>query len=295
MSQTFYTPEEVASLLKLSKYTIYEMIKRNEIKASRVGRRLRIDQKDLDTYLHQGEQKAVISHSVLEPIVFIGSHDPVMANFIEGLKPKITIFPSYVGSLEGLMALYYEKSDIAGCHLFDSETETYNIPYIKRLFPGEQLFTFTFMERTIGWGYKKDSGVDPSDWSLLKNHLSLANRQRGSGTRVVLDYYLRKHGINPNLVKGYKDECSTHDETASQVHLGKKDLGLLTEDTAKKWDLSFYPLKKEPYQWVMREEFVESAACQRLDDVFKDPLFMEDIQRLGINPFSLDSIQKIRG
>jgi molybdate-binding protein/DNA-binding transcriptional regulator YhcF (GntR family) len=196
---------------------------------------------------------------------FFGSHDMAvtwLANHIQEIGANATIQLNFTGSLGGLMALADGRADLAGCHLWDPETDSYNIPYIRKFFPGKRMLAVRLAERRIGLilpaGNPK--GIH-SLADLARPGVQFVNRQAGSGTRVWLDAVLAQQGIDVALIDGYEDEKTTHSEVARCVAEGQADAGLGLESAALAFKLDFHFLVTESYDLVT---FAERAQREPL-------------------------------
>jgi putative molybdopterin biosynthesis protein len=294
------TPEEAASLLKLSKYTVYEMVKRGELIATKVGRRVRIKRSDIDALLNNNkpETPIIIEDDMLNSsIIFMGSHDLAINFLVEEFAANYsgqTLIPAYVGSLNGLINLYYGKADLAGCHLFDEETEKYNLPYIKRLFTGENIKIINFAKRNIGWVVQKGNPKNIIKWSdLNRTDIKFINRQKGSGTRVLLDYQLKKLNNQSSTLNGYDIIENTHYAAASHVARGDADFTLATESAAWSLGLDFVKLTEETYDLVMKDEFLKSENGKKILSLLNSSLLKDKIQKLrGYNINNIGQISE---
>lgn len=295
MEQDLLKPEEVASILKISKYTVYEMVKRGDLEAIRIGRKMRFDPATIEKFKHGYEQVQQIQPTALrseffgsmkgQPILFLGSHDlaiEVLATEIRDAIPNLQFFTAFTGSMDGLLNLYFGKCDIAGCHLFDEETGQYNIPFAKRIFPGERIHIIHFVNRNIGWIVPKGNPKQLSGWhDLSRADLTLINRQKGAGTRILLDYYLRELNLTQSAVNGYDEIEQTHNGAASRVARGMADFALGTESAAKAFGLDFIFLKEEEYDFVMKSSFYESVHGQAFIQLLREPGIVSKITQLG--------------
>lgn len=270
MNKEYYTVDEVANLLKLSKYTIYEMIKRGDLTGVKVGRKIRIKQIDINHLMHeQTPIKQDTPFSPIKPVMFIGSHDLLLEQTLQAFNQctkQETCIPAFVGSMEGLLCLYYNRAEFAGCHLYDEPTDSYNLQTVKRLFPTEEMILFHFVTRNIGWIVPKGNPKKICEWSdLQRADLTFYNRQKGSGTRLLLDCYRKKMKQSAATIKGYEKEAATHFSAASAVAKGEADYTLGTESAANALGLDFILLKQEEYDFVMKQSFYNSEQWQRIE------------------------------
>jgi len=204
----------------------------------------------------------------LHVLRFVGSHDPAMsliaARYHE-VTSKFSLNLSFTGSLGGLIALAEKKADIAGCHLWDENTDTYNEPFISKLLPGQKVALLTLANRHVGLILPRGNPLGiTSLLDMTKAGLRFVNRQSGSGTRVWLDAQLRRSGIDPAGLTGYQDEKMTHSEVARAVSMGQADVGLGVETTALSFGLDFQRLTTERYDLVIPAERWELESVQAL-------------------------------
>jgi molybdate-binding protein/DNA-binding transcriptional regulator YhcF (GntR family) len=207
----------------------------------------------------QGEAQAFRSQetrvNTQNTIVIVGSHDLALDLLVSQFKretPGIDVEVSYAGSLGGLIALQVERADLAGIHLLDEETGQYNYPYVKHILPGREVAIVHLAYRIQGLMFassnpKQIRGLE----DLRRPDVTMVNRQKGSGTRVLLDLKLRQQGILPSAVKGYERELDTHLAVATAIARGEADIGLGIEAAARQCDIGFLPLFRERYDLVI--------------------------------------------
>ena len=218
-------------------------------------------------------------------ILCTGSHDPCISVLEDQLKaryPEMKIAPMNVGSLGALLSLQRGETHIGGTHLLDPDTGAYNVPDIKRTIPGLPLVLVHLVQREQGFlvpprNPRGISGVA----DLTKNKLIFVNRQAGSGTRVLLDFYLNKSGIDPCAIPGYEREEFTHMAVAAAVVSGLADVGLGVRSAANALGLDFIPLAQEQYDLLFSRSFFESDKGQRLLEVIRSHDFRRAVEALG--------------
>jgi putative molybdopterin biosynthesis protein len=218
-------------------------------------------------------------------IVCIGSHDntlDLLANSIKKNYPDYSLSSAHVGSMGGLMALKRGEAHCAGTHLLDDSGE-YNVPFIKRFFPGRKMVLVNLVYRQQGLLIKKENPKNISGFEdLLRDDVLFINRQPGSGTRLLLDKYLREKGISQSMVKGYGKHEYTHMAVASAVLTGLADTGLAIYSSAKALDLNFIPVADERYDIAIPYEFMETEMVHVLLQVIReDDEFRSMVQSLG--------------
>ncbi len=186
---------------------------------------------------------------------FAGSHDPALealwaqARQAHGDAPFAT---SYVGSLDGLLALLHGDVALAGTHILDEESGEYNLPILRRLFPRGQVCAVTLAEREQGLIVARGNPKGIRQLSdLAGRDLRFINRQPGSGTRTLLEQNLRMAGLAPDAITGYDRVASTHLGVASAVADGSADAGLGVLAAARGFGLDFVPVTTERYDLAL--------------------------------------------
>ncbi|MEA1939075.1 MAG: molybdopterin biosynthesis protein [Candidatus Caldatribacteriota bacterium] len=218
-------------------------------------------------------------------VIVTGSHDlilDVLKNELQENSSEFDIVSFNVGSLGGLMALKQNRTHLATSHLLDPESGEYNFPYIKKMLPQRELVVVNLTYREQGIMIKRGNpknikGVD----DLVKKDIKFINRQKGSGTRVLLDYLLKKKEINPSNIQGYFREEFTHLMVASTVTEEGVDAGLGILSAAKAFDLDFIPIARERYDIIMPKEYYSDWRIQRLFNIVDSKNFKKRVIELG--------------
>lgn len=236
----------------------------------------------LDRWRAVSSQPAETSPNALR---FIGSHDPAMALIAahyHEVTEGFTLQLSFTGSLGGLIALAEKKADLAGCHLWDENTDTYNEPFIRKLLPGQKVVMLTLAQRRVGLIVAPGNPQQVMSLAdLARAGIRFINRQQGSGTRVWLDAQLHRAGVSPSSINGYSDEKMTHSEVARAVSKGQADVGLGVETAALSFGLDFEFLTTERYDLVIPAEKWEMETVQALKAWLDSPQAKAAIHNLG--------------
>ena len=226
-------------------------------------------------------------------IVSIGSHDIVMDIINDEITKnsfgKMKLSSTHVGSFNGLLAIKKGESHISPIHLFDTENETYNIPYIKKYIEDE-VSIIKLVKRTQGLMVKKGNPLNIQGVEDLLN-IRYINRQKGSGTRILFDYLLNKNVIKKSEINGYEREESTHMSIAKAIQNDDADCGLGVYSVAKIFDLDFIPICEEEYDLLVKDEIIEGEYIKSLLETIKDKSFKEKIEKLG--GYKTENIGKI--
>jgi putative molybdopterin biosynthesis protein len=215
-------------------------------------------------------------------ILCIGSHDVIldlMAQFLAQHDRRFVA--ANVGSQGGLIALRRGEAHLAGSHLLDPQTGEYNVSYIRDYMPGIPVKVVAFVGRDQGLLVRRGNpkGIQ-SLADLSRADVKFVNRQRGAGTRVLLDYYLKMAGVSVDSIQGYNEEEYTHLGIAAAVASGRADCGLGIAAAAQALELDFLPLFQERYDLVIPKQHADDVLLAPLFDVLGDEEFREGVARL---------------
>ena len=208
-------------------------------------------------------------------LLLTGSHDPLVDYLADLLSQKdVELHSTHVGSMGGILALKKNECHAAPMHLLAEDGE-YNIPYLQKYLPGEDVVLICVTERQQGIVSKEGIGFDE-----LSSH-TFVNRQRGSGTRMLLDHLLGKKRIDHSRIQGYEREVTTHLAVALAVKSGEADAGMCVYSAAKALGLRFIPVASERYEIAIRREHLKDPRVSELCDTLVSPAFKEILDRLG--------------
>lgn len=212
----------------------------------------------------------------------IGSHDMTLDLLTQALSMhQRRLVSANAGSLGGLLALGRGEAHFAGSHLLNPETGEYNIDYINKYLKGTDVRLFDWVERIQGLIIRKGNPKNISSLEdLWRNDVVYINRQKGSGTRVLLDDAIRRSGKTCQGIKGYDREEYTHLGVAAAVSSGRADCGLGIQAAASALDLDFLPLFSEKYQLVIPKVYVDSDLLKPLMALMHDEQLKEQINAM---------------
>lgn len=222
---------------------------------------------------------------VRQTTVVIGSHDmalDILANHLRRRFPEASLSSANVGSLGGLSAIKRGECHLAGTHLLDEDTGDYNISYIQRLLGDRPVVLLNLVYRQQGLMVAKGNPLKIKGLEdLAREGMRFINRQRGAGTRILLDYRLKQLGINPDNIYGYNREEYTHMAVAAAVASGAADAGLGILAAANALDLDFVPVVEERYDLCIPGEYWDTPYIQRLLEVIATKEFRQQVEALG--------------
>ena len=218
-------------------------------------------------------------------LVSIGSHDLVMDiinNHIHMKDSTIDLSSAHTGSMGGIMALRKGECHLAPIHLLDEKTGVYNVPAIQKYLGAKDIMLVKGFGRIQGFMVQKGNPKNiKSIKDLSRDDISFVNRQKGSGTRVLLDYRLKEEAIDRNDVAGYDREMTTHMAVAAAVSSGTADTGLGVYSAAMTMNLDFIPLAEEEYDFAILKEEMDNRKMRMFLKVMKSKKVKDELNDLG--------------
>lgn len=319
MNEKLLTAKEAAEILKVRKNTVYDMIKRGDLKASKLGKQLRIRQADLDFYIQYGSQANVskkgnieqknniekveferntqnsTEKKVMENLDFgqtgmcdqiiICGQDMILDLLANRLNQCVeeNVFRSYKGSYNGLYAMYQGEVNVATAHLWHGKTNSYNIPYISSMLPGTDVVVLHLLKRKQGFYVKKGNpkGIHSFE-DLRRPDITIVNREPGSGVRVLIDEKLRQSGISTQEVNGYDRVVNSHLEAAAAVNRGEADVAVGSEKHSLSVPgIDFLFIQDESYDMVIRKEDFDRKPYQKMIEIIRSEEYQKEVEGLG--------------
>lgn len=217
----------------------------------------------------------------------------ILSSYLQKHTSQIQAVRSYAGSYNGLFALYHNEVQLVTVHLYDGETGEYNIPYVKRMVPGIPTVIVHLATRQQGFYVAKGNPKGIRSWEDLKRKdITMINRERGSGTRVLLDEKLKVLGIPGYQIEGYNLESTSHLTIASTVARGGADVGLGNEKAALQVSgVDFIPLQTEQLDLVYKKEDMERPEFKAVLQILNSREFQLELE--GIGGYNISQIGSI--
>lgn len=305
------TALEVAELLKITKNTVYELVKRGELPGYKVGKKLRIDKADVESYInnqkvaksnnnqtivledgqHKEENIHVENLNNIKKLespndIIISGQDAILDILAENIREKtndVRVLRSNVGSYASLYDLYNDKISISSTHLWDGDTNEYNTAYVRKMLPGISCLLINLAYRNVGFYVAKGNPHKIKTWrDLTKKNISMINREKGSGIRILLDEKLRLNNIDREKINGYNIEKQSHSAVARSIARGEGDVGIGNEKVASQIsEIDFIPLQEERYDLVIRESDLKYPIYKLILKVVESEDFKKEIESLG--------------
>ncbi|MBD3765245.1 MAG: helix-turn-helix transcriptional regulator [Rhodobacterales bacterium] len=293
------TVEDVAALLNVSKSGVYALIKDQRIGFYKVGRKIRFTEAQVRDYMGRSEHKARDP----EPAVALDARrrvdlganrqdsgfvicgqDLILDILSNTLRLHgIAALRAYIGSYDALVSLYHDRVGAATAHLWDAATDDYNLPHVRALLPGIRCTIVNITYRTQGFYVARGNPRGIVAWrDLGRDDIRLINREKGAGSRVLLDENLKLLGLYGSAIPGYDNENQSHLALASAVGRGDADVAVGTEKIARQVDnVDFVPMKRERYDLVVKTEHLERPEVRTLLEILRSEKFRNEFQTIG--------------
>jgi len=294
MPEEMMNTKEVANYLGIHEKQVYALIKTKRIPSTRVTGKWVFPRKLIEewiesnakTGLNQARQK---SRRIEGGLLASGSNDPILDMLHTSVKksyPEFYIFSANTGSTDGLKALNMGYTDIAWSHLFDPKTGEYNIPFLPQYLPNMKPVVVNLFRRELGFVVAPKNPFQIRGFDdLTQKGIRFVNRQKGSGTRVLLDQYLKRLQISPAKINGYGKEVYTHFEVGLSILSKEADVGMATIAVSKLLGLPFIPITQESFDMILDQSTFFEKGVQAFMEVLNSQEFRNRVERLGSYDF----------
>lgn len=287
------TARKVGEILNISKNTVYELIKKGELPSYKIGKRIRIDEIDIEEYKNKSRTKTKLAPAkVVLPVTntegdfIICGQDillDVLTRHLEQHYNGIQALRCCIGSYNGLVELYRGNINVATAHLWDSDTGVYNVPYVRRILPGVPCVIVNLVYRMQGFYVAKGNPKNITTWDdLTRTDILMINREKGCGVRVLIDEKLCKLHIPWQSINGYENEALSHLAVASAVARGDADVAVGNEKGALQvQNIQFIPLQKEKYDLIIKKDDINKPPFRAILEILNSKEFKEELRGIG--------------
>lgn len=237
--------------------------------------------------IEQGEAVEVVlvsgNKDIESSVIVTGSHDPIIDEINDLLKIKgypFSVSSSHVGSMGALNAVKMNQAHLGGIHLLDTETGRYNESYVEKYLDSDSAVLIKGIGRIQGLMVEKGNPKNIKSFDDIRG-LRYANRQLGSGTRILFDYLLKAHNIGKDEIDGYRNEEFTHTAVAAQIAGGNADCGLGIYSAAQMYGLDFIEITVEEYDLIVNKAFIDTPMYNAFMEVFHSDELKKRMMKMG--------------
>jgi putative molybdopterin biosynthesis protein len=294
MSEEMMNTKEVAKYLRIHEKQVYALIKSKRIPSTRVTGKWVFPKRLIDEWIESnakiGLEKARQKTRRIEgALLASGSNDPILdmlQTYMKKSYPEFYIFSSNTGSTDGLKALNMGYTDIAWSHLFDPKTGEYNVPFLSTYLPNVKPVVVNLFSRDLGFVVAPKNPCHIRGFEdLTQKRVRFINRQKGSGTRVLLDYHLKRLKISSSEIQGYEREIYTHFEVGLSILSKEADVGIATIAVSKLLGLPFIPITRERFDMILDQSTFFGKGIQAFIEILNSEGFRNRVEGLGSYDF----------
>jgi len=284
------TTKELAGLLRLNEKKVYQLVKEGNIPHVRIAGKWLFPERHVTRWIDENVQRE-------RDILIVGSNDVLMERLVllysQENFPGSVAFYSSMGSSRGVHALSLKKGQVCCTHLLDMETGEYNLPFLDRVLSGQRYVVVNLWRRKQGLIVKKGNPMGLRGLEdVIEKKARFINRNEGSGTRVLLEYFLREKDLNEKDIAGFNEEVDSHLDVALKVFFGEADVGLGIEYVTYPLGLDFLPLKEEMFDLVIPGELWSTSVVKGFMD-YIDPVRINSLSK-NLPGYNLKDTGKIR-
>jgi len=294
MPEEMMNTKEVAHYLGIHEKQVYALIKSKKIPATRVTGKWVFPKKLIDEWIDSDaktglEQARKKSRGIEGALLASGSNDPILDmlhSYMKKSYPEFYIFSANTGSTDGLKALNLGYTDIAWSHLLDPKSGEYNIPFLSNYLPNVKPVVVNLFHRDLGFVVPPKNPFRIRGFEeLTQKGVRLINRQKGSGTRVLLDHHLKRLQIPTSKIQGYEKEVYTHFEVGLAILSKEADVGIATIAVSKLLGLPFIPITQESFDMILNQSTFFEKGIQAFIEILNSQGFRNRVERLGSYDF----------
>jgi putative molybdopterin biosynthesis protein len=220
----------------------------------------------------------------IEATLLVAGCDPavtILGDWMGRHRPATTLAPITRTSRAALTALLEGRVHAAGVHLCDRKGGEYNLVAVRETLKRRRAVMVNFTRWELGLGVRRGNPLElRSIADLARPGVRIANRESGSGARLVLDQALAELKIAPRRIAGYGREFSGHLEVAAAIAAGEAETGLTLRVAAEVWGLDFIAVREERYDLVILEREMDSPPVRAMLDALNSGSFASEISQL---------------
>jgi len=285
---------EVAQYLGIHEKQVYSLIKAKRIPATKITGKWVFPKKLIDDWIESHAKSGIEevrekNQAVKGALLACGSNDPILDMLQTYMKkdfPEFLILSANTGSTEGLKALNSGHTDLAWSHLLDPESGQYNIPFLPSYLPDVKAVVVNLFHRELGLVLAPGNplGIRGIE-DLRQKGVRFVNRQKGSGTRILLDHHLKRLKIPPSSIKGYEREVYTHFEVGLSILSKEADVGVATIAVARLLGIPFVPLALENFDMILDRRTFFHKGVQAFIETLNSRGFRKRVERIRAYDF----------
>ncbi len=273
--------KEVAQYLRIKERKVYDLVRTRSIPSTRVAGKWLFPKVLVDLWILRNARCDPSLEAPKRPgNVIVGSHDPLLEWAARESGCEMALLSG--GSLDGLRRFAEGDAAVCGLHVFDAETQTYNVNAVKNTIADLDVVLIEWAWREQGLIVAKGNPLHLTKMADLRDRPArFAGRQEAAGSRVLLEYLLAKNGMSADNIKISAPPALSETDVAIAVSEGKADAGLAIKAVAEQFRLDFVPLHRERYDLAVRRREYFEPGFQHLMAFARSERFADKALSLG--------------
>ena len=268
----YLTTKEVAELLRLKERKVYDLASDEVIPCTRATGKLLFSRAAIDRWLQENSNRA--EDTIQTPLI-VGSHDPLLEWAVR--ESQCGVATLFDGSSDGLEKLAAKEATVSALHIYSHKAQCWNVPQITDQFAGTSCVLISWLYRQRGLVIApsvKAGGIED-----LKA-LSVAGRQSGAGSQILLESLLIDAGLNVDQINTTVTARTESDAVLAVVE-GSAQCTLGLQSLAVQHKLNFLPLIEEPLDLLVDRRFWFEPAMQKFIRFCQSAVFTARVEKLS--------------
>ena len=286
MEDKYLAPKDAAEILSVKKTTVYDMIRQGRLRAVKIGKQFRIREADVLALMRGDDaEKGEVQQETEGEIILCGQ-DMLLDNLCARVNATMgyqAVQRSYKGSYNAIFALYQGQADLATAHLWDRETDSYNLPFVTKMLPGMETRVYHIVNRSVGIYTAPGNPLGiTSIRDFAREDVRMINREKGSGIRVLTDSLFLQAGIDTETVQGYNHVEKSHMAAAAAIARGEGDCAFgNARSVLGSGEVAFLPVKYEQYDLIVPAAAEKHPVVRCLLEVLRSDAMRMETEALG--------------
>ena len=269
-----FSARDLSKYLKINEKKVYKLVQESKIPHIKIGGKIAFTKEIIDTWILENTERE-------KQIYIAGSDDILLTRIIDSYNTKHqnTVFYAPIGSVNGLRLLKNHAATMSSVHILDIEKKEYNLSYLDRYLTKDDYVVLQLFSREQGIYLPKDNpkGIKSFE-DIAAKGAAFVNRNKGSGSRILIDFLIHEKQIDPQSIKGYTAEVESHLQGGLQVLRGEADAAFGIRYVAHMLDLGFAPQFNERFDMVIPVEHFHTSHVKTFLTFFEQPALLNHIR-----------------
>ncbi len=274
----FMTTREVADYLRIKERRVYELVRQEAIPCTRVTGKWLFPRELIDGWLAESARGETPAGQGAPPVI-VGSHDPLLDWAVRESSCGLALLPG--GSLDGLARFAEGEAQIAALHLYDPESDSFNVAAAEGALPQAGLVMFEWAWRNQGIVVAAGNPLGISGLADLVQGPRVMPRQEEAGSWRLFAHLLEDAGLSTDDLSFTSETARSETDLGLAILEGRADAGFAVEAVARTLKLDFLPLMRERYDLLLRRRDYFEAPVQMLLDFARSESFRRRAEQMG--------------